>query len=102
MIVLAAPRCQRRRMKRFASALMVLALFAVFLQAAPTHYGVIETSTGDLKRAGYCDFSADGNFDGGTETQRTDCPQPAKTRGEAGQSQMHRWNGSAWVLVAQP
>jgi hypothetical protein len=67
----------------------------------PVQRAVIETSTGDLLRAGFCVFDDDGSFDSGTETERTDCPQPAKTKGEAGESQKHRWNGSAWVLVAQ-
>ena len=30
--------------------------------------GVIETTTGDLLRAGFCDFSGDGSFDPATET----------------------------------
>ena len=68
----------------------------------PTHYGVIETSSGDLLRAGYCDFENDGSFDSGSETIRSDAPEPAKVRGDSDESQMHRWNGSAWVLVAQP
>ena len=64
--------------------------------------GVIETSTGDLLKAGFCDFTADGSFDSNTQTQRTDVPFPAKVRGDSDETQMHRWNGSAWVLVAQP
>ena len=88
---------------RRSSAFTVLfLLLCLVVQAAPLHYGVYETSTGDLLRAGYCDFSADGNFDAGSETMRNDCPQPAKTRGETDQAQMHRWNGSAWVLADQP
>ncbi len=67
----------------------------------PQHNGVIETSSGDLLRCGYADHENDGSFDAGTETQRTDCPQPGKTRGEAGQTQMHRWTGT-WDLVDQP
>lgn len=68
----------------------------------PLHHGVIETATGDLLRSGYCDFTNDGAFNGGTETERTDVPHPAKTRGDADETNMDRWNGSAWVEVAQP
>ena len=64
--------------------------------------GVIETSSGDLLRCGHCVFDDDGSFDGGTETERTDAPFPGKTRGDAGETQMSRWNGSAWVEVDQP
>jgi len=63
---------------------------------------VIETSSGDLLRAGFTDFSGDGSFDSGSEEYRVDCPHPAKRRGQPGESNMHRWNGSAWVEVAQP
>ena len=68
----------------------------------PLHRGVIETSTGDLLRAGYCDFVNDGSFNSGTETQRTDAPHPAKARGDERYANMHRWNGSAWIEVTQP
>ena len=64
--------------------------------------GVIETATGNLLRAGFCDFENDGSFDSENETMRTDCPFPAKCRWAFGESQMHRWTGSAWTLVAQP
>ena len=64
--------------------------------------GVIETATGDLKRAGYCDFENDGSFDSGTETMRSDCPHPGKVKGDPQETNMTRWNGSAWVEVAQP
>jgi hypothetical protein len=67
-----------------------------------THNGVIETSSGDLLRAGYCDFTGDGSFDSGTETERTDCPHPAMTKGDPDETNMHRWNGSIWTEVAQP
>ena len=67
-----------------------------------THNGVIETATGDLLRAGYCDFTTDGSFDSGTETERTDVPHPSKVRGQEDYANMHRWNGTAWVEVAQP
>jgi len=64
--------------------------------------GVIETSSGDLLRAGYSDFLNDGSFDSGTETYKTDVPIPAKVKYQSGETQMNRWNGSAWVLVSQP
>jgi len=67
-----------------------------------THNGVIETATGDLLRAGYCIFDDDGSFDGANETERTDCPHPPKVRGDVNETQMDRWNGTAWVEVAQP
>jgi hypothetical protein len=67
-----------------------------------TQNGVIETSTGDLLRAGFCDFQNDGSFDSATQSYRTDVPVPALARGHVGETQMHRWNGSAWVEVAQP
>lgn len=66
------------------------------------HHGVYETSSGDLLRCGYCDFSDDGSFDSGTETQRTDVPFPGKVRGDTEEDKMHRWNGSSWVEVDQP
>ena len=66
------------------------------------HNGVIETATGDLLRAGYCDFATDGSFSSPTETQRTDCPHPAKVKGQEDETQMHRWNGTDWIEVAQP
>lgn len=64
--------------------------------------GVIETSTGDLIRAGFCDFENDDQFDSGTESYRTDVPFPFKIRGDVTEANMHRWNGSSWVEVAQP
>ena len=64
--------------------------------------GVIETATGDLLRAGFCDFENDGQFSAGTETYRTDVPHPAKVKGDASETNMHRWTGSAWTEVAQP
>jgi hypothetical protein len=64
--------------------------------------GVIETATGDLLRWGFGDFATDGAFNSETETIRTDAPEPSKARGQHGEAQMHRWNGSAWTLVAQP
>ena len=68
-----------------------------------TQYGVIETATGDLLRAGFCDcFETDGSFNAGTETCRSDVPFPSKIKGDPDEANMHRWNGSAWVEVAQP
>jgi len=67
-----------------------------------TQNAVIETSSGDLLRAGFADFENDGSFDSGTESYRTDCPHPGLIKGQSGESNMHRWNGSAWVEVAQP
>jgi hypothetical protein len=64
--------------------------------------GVIETATGDLLRAGYCDFENDGSFDPDTETYRTDVPDAARVRGDDASTVMHRWTGSAWTLVDQP
>ena len=65
--------------------------------------GVIETTSGDLLRAGFCDFTTDGSFcQAGTETERTDAPHPAKVKGDPDETMMHRWNGSTWIEVAQP
>lgn len=64
--------------------------------------GVIETTTGDLLRCGFSDFENDGSFDGDTETYKTDTPHPGKVKGDPDETQMHRWNGSAWTEVAQP
>jgi hypothetical protein len=69
---------------------------------AGTTNGVIETATGDLLRAGSVDFENDGSFNETTETYKTDVPVPPKVR-KAGASGNHdRWNGTAWVEVAQP
>jgi len=69
-----------------------------------TQNGVIDTSSGDLKRAAAkpYDFENDGGFDGDTETIRTDVPMPANRSGDCCETQMHRWNGSSWVLVDNP
>lgn len=68
---------------------------------AASFNGVIVTATGDLKRAGYCDFSSDGSFDSATQTYMTGIVRPAYTLGDPNSSgQWHRWNGSAWVLVS--
>jgi hypothetical protein len=60
------------------------------------HYGVIETATGDLVRCGFSDFTS--TLIAG-ESQRSDCPFPGQPKRKTGLSQIHRWNGSAWVLV---
>lgn len=65
--------------------------------------GVIETASGDLLRSGIgVDFTNDGQFDPATETERTDVPIPATCRLPGASGNHHRWNGSAWVEVAQP
>jgi len=67
--------------------------------------GVIDTATGDLLRSGFCDFSADGSFNGATETYKARMPFPGETRDPDTNrlsEMMSRWNGSAWVRVAQP
>lgn len=62
--------------------------------------GVILTATGDLLRAGFCDFSTDGLFDNATESYRTDVPEPAVTRCETS-AEFHRWTGAAWEVVSE-
>lgn len=62
-----------------------------------TQNGVIEIATGDLLRAGFCDFTVDGTFDASKEEYRTDVPFPAISRGNGS---WHRWDGKAWVMVA--
>ncbi len=69
---------------------------------AHTTNGVIDTSTGDLLRAGFCDWSADGIFDSGTETYVTNVPCPPYVKGKTDLVNYHQWSGSAWVEVGQP
>ena len=64
--------------------------------------GVIETATGDLLRAGYCDFVTDGSLNVGTETVKTDVPCLPKAKGKNGLTAMHRWTGTEWIEVPQP
>ena len=65
--------------------------------------GVIETSTGILLRAGYVDFSIEDSFDADTETYITGVPHNnCIIRGQAGESDVSCWNGSAWVTTTQP
>ena len=70
--------------------------------------GVIVTSTGHLIRAGYVDFTLLPDFDAGTESVRTDVPDPPFVKaffngifdsGDPDYDTFHRWNGSAWVTV---
>ncbi len=69
---------------------------------ASTTNGVIETSSGDLLRAGRSDFENDGSFDAGTETYKTDVPVPPTIRKAGASGNFDRWNGSVWVEIAQP
>ena len=66
--------------------------------------GVIDQATGDLLRAGSCDFSNDGSLDPVTEAYRTDVPDVAFVRNDPEESvtEMHRWDGGAFILVPQP
>ena len=64
--------------------------------------GVIETSSGDLLRAGNADFENDGAFDAGTETYRTDVPDLPLIRGNPDSTNMHQWDGDSWEEVADP
>ena len=57
--------------------------------------GVIETSSGDLLRMGYCDFLNDGSFDAVTETHKTDVPEGSIARKK--HVSFTNWNGSAWI-----
>lgn len=59
--------------------------------------GIIETASGDLLRSSFGAVTA-----GAGETERNDVPHPSKVRGDSEEANMHRWNGSAWVEVAQP
>jgi hypothetical protein len=58
--------------------------------------GVIETATGDLLRAGFCNFE----HDSGTESLRYDVPCPFYVRGKKNLPTFHRWDGNAWIEVA--
>jgi len=68
---------------------------------AETYNGVIETSTGDLLRAGYCDFENDGSFNPEIESYMTSIPNPGKTKGSPFFTKMDRWTGSGWIEVDQ-
>lgn len=67
-----------------------------------TMNGVIDTATGDLLRAGFCDFTLDGSFNPGTETYRTDVPFPSKVKGSEYELEFHQWDGLDWILVIMP
>jgi len=66
--------------------------------------GVIETATGNLVKAGCCDFTR--QFDVATHTQRNDVPEPPKPyrakNYPGGGSTFHRWTGSEWAEVDIP
>jgi len=61
---------------------------------------VIEKATGDLLRAGFCDFEHDGSFDSDLEEIREDVPFPGKARGDPDFQTFHRWTGIAWIEVS--
>ena len=64
--------------------------------------GVIETSTGNLLRWGYTDFT--NSLESG-ESIRSDVPEGAIRKGEdypETATEMSRWDGDKWILVAQP
>lgn len=58
--------------------------------------GVIETATGDLIRAGGCDFDV---VDG--EEFRDDVPSPFQVRGCCPYGTVHRWTGDEWIVVGE-
>ena len=65
-----------------------------------TQNGVIDKTTGDLKRCGFCDFENDGSLDVGTEEYRTDVPFPAYVvNNESEPTKKHNWNGSGWTVI---
>ena len=63
--------------------------------------GVIENATGDLLR---WQPSGTMDFDSGTESSRTDVPEPPKRRNAPGLTTMDRWdeNASQWIVASQP
>ena len=63
--------------------------------------GVIETSSGRLRRAGFCDFENDGSFDATTESYRTDVPHPAKVEGDDDETMVTKWTGTEWSEEVQ-
>lgn len=60
--------------------------------------GLIEISTGDLVKKGYCDFTIDPNFDNTIHEQRTDVPENAKVNID-GTLPYSRYLNSAWSIV---
>jgi len=66
-----------------------------------TYYVAYDDTSGNVKSAGFCNFSTEGILPSG-QTQRTDCPFPAKIEGQESESNVSHWTGSAWDEVAQP
>ncbi len=64
--------------------------------------GKIEKATGDLIAAGFTKFEGDGSFNAAVHAVREDVPWPPLCRNQPGATEMHRWNGTAWVKVPQP
>ena len=62
---------------------------------------VIITATGDLDRAGFCDFLNDGSFDRNTETIITNPPYPWFTVSNDFNTVFHRWDGTNWVEIVR-
>jgi len=69
------------------------------------HSGYYDNATGDLLACGFYDDEADwdNERDTGTTTVRTDVPIPAQTLSDtfAFPDDFHRWNGTAWEIVAR-
>lgn len=62
--------------------------------------GVIAKLNGDLLRWGEdVDWENDGNFNSLLESVRDDLPENPIRKGQLGEDEHHRWNGSSWVLV---
>jgi hypothetical protein len=63
---------------------------------------MIENATGDLLAAGWeVDFTGDSRYTASLCSIRNDVPDPAKIRGDFCNNVFQRWNGTAWVEVAQ-
>jgi hypothetical protein len=60
--------------------------------------GVIITSSGVLVRAGFA-YLNDSAFDAGTESIRTDVPEPPMVKYQEGNDLMHRWTGTEWETI---
>ena len=60
--------------------------------------GIIETTSGDLLRAGYSTFTPGT----GESDAPTPLPVPPLIRRPGEPGNHHRWNGSAYIEVAQP
>ncbi len=61
--------------------------------------GLILKASGDLIRAGFADFTSDGDYNAATHEQRADVPYPAHVKGHNVTKDHHRWDGAAWVLI---